>query len=134
MRPIAVGHTLRRLVAKCASLSIREAMGNLLSPLQLGCGTPGGVEAAVHAARIYLQNMPPNNLMLKVDFKNAFNTIRRDKMLHSVLEFVPEIYPLVHSVYCSPTHLFFGDHIVSSTEGVQPGDPLGPPLAQYSLF
>ena len=133
VRPIAVGYTLRRLVAKCASLPIREAMGNLLSPLQLGYGTPGGVEAAVHAARIYLQNMPPNNLMLKIDFKNAFNTIRRDKMLHSVLEFIPEIYPLVHSAYCSPTHLFFGNHIVSSAEGVQQGDPLGPLLFSITI-
>lgn len=45
VRPIAVGCTLRHLVGKCASQSIREAMGDLLSPLQLGYGTPLGAEA-----------------------------------------------------------------------------------------
>lgn len=94
VRPIAVGCTLRRLVGKCASQSIREAMGDLLSPLQLGYGTPLGAEAAVHTACTYLHNMHPESLMLKVDFCNAFNSIRRDKVLHSVLELAPEIYPL----------------------------------------
>ena len=39
VRPIAGGCTLCRLVAKCVSHTIRDAMGNLLTPLQLGYGT-----------------------------------------------------------------------------------------------
>ena len=69
---------------------------------------PLGAEAAVHAARIYLHNMHPESLMLKVDFCNyAFNSIRRDKVLHSVLDLAPEIYPLVFSAYSKPSLLFF---------------------------
>ena len=40
VRPIAVGCTLRRLVAKCASSSVKQAMAALLAPHQLGYGTP----------------------------------------------------------------------------------------------
>jgi hypothetical protein len=76
VRPIAFGCTLRRLVGKCANQSIREAMGGFLSPLQLGCGTPLGAEVAVNAARTCLHKLHPESLMLKVDFCNAFNSIR----------------------------------------------------------
>ena len=50
MRPIAVGCTLRRLVAKYAGSLVREEMGELLSPRQLGYGVKRGAEAAVHGA------------------------------------------------------------------------------------
>ena len=49
-------------------------------------------------------------------------------MLSAVLKNAPEIYPLVHSAYSQSTNLFFGNHIIQSSEGVQQGDPLGPLL------
>ena len=103
-------------------------MGSGLAPQQLGCGVPLGCEAAAHATRLYLRNMPPGHLLLKLDFKNAFNTLRRDKMLESVKEYAPELFTLVLSAYEQPSLLFCGDHIVESAEGVQQGDPLGPLL------
>ena len=55
----------------------------ILAPRQLGYGTSLGCEAAVHAARCYVESTSSvsNKLMLKLDFKNAFNSLRRDKML-----------------------------------------------------
>ena len=103
-------------------------MRAFLAPLQLGYGTPHGSEAAAHAAHIYLQNLPSDHLLLKLDFKNAFNCLHRDRMLTVVREKVPELLPLVHSAYSSPSHLFIGDEIIQSSEGVQQGDPLGPLL------
>ena len=128
VRPIAVGWSLRRLAAKSAGNCVMETMRAYLAPLQLGYGTPHGSEAAVHAARIYLQNLPNDHLLLKLDFKNAFNCLRRDRMLTVVGEKVPELLPLVHSAYSSPSHLFIGNEIIQSSEGVQQGDPLGPLL------
>ena len=133
IRPIAVGCTLRRLAAKCASLAVRDEMGPLLAPLQLGYGTPLGAEAAVHAARTYLHHIQPGHLLLKVDFRNAFNCIRRDKMLHAVREQAPGIYDFVHSAYSQSSLLFFGDNIIESAEGVQQGDPLGPLLFSLTI-
>ena len=67
-------------------------------------------------------------LILKLDFQNAFNCLHRDKMLMAVREKVPGLFPLIHSAYSSPSCLFFGESILQSTEGVQQRDPLGPLL------
>ena len=128
VRPIAVGCTLRRLVAKCAGYSIMQDMAELLRPKQLGFGISRGAEAAVHASRIFLHNLQPQQLILKLDFRNAFNCLHRDKMHTAVREKVPGLFPLIHSVYSSPSCLFFGESILQSAEGVQQGDPLGPLL------
>ena len=103
-------------------------MATLLSPRQLGYGVSQGAEAAVHAARFYLRNIGSNKVLLKLDFRNAFNSIRRDKMLEAVQRLAPSIYPFVHSVYSPPSSLFWSDKIIQSSEGVQQGDPLGPLL------
>ena len=128
MRPIAVGCTLRQLAAKCAGKGVKLATVALLAPHQLGYGTPHGAEAVVHASHIYLRNMQENHGMLKLDFRNAFNCLRRDKMLSAVSEKVPELLPLIHSAYSSPSSLFIGDSTIQSSERVQQGDPLGPLL------
>ena len=91
MRPIAVGCTLRRLAAKVASNKALEDTATLLAPHQLGYGVKGGAEAAVHSARLFLRNLKPDQALLKLDFKNAFNSVRRDKMLSSVLDLAPDI-------------------------------------------
>ena len=66
--------------------------------------------------------------MLKVDFKNAFNSIRRDKMISTVKSHIPELLPYVHSAYSSPSILLWNSAQVLSSEGIQQGDPLGPML------
>ena len=75
VRPIAVGCTLHRLAAKVASSKVLEDMAALLASYQLGYGVKGGAEAAVHSARLFLHNLKPQQVLLKLDFKNAFNFI-----------------------------------------------------------
>jgi hypothetical protein len=128
IRPIAIGCTLRRLAAKCLGETVKAEMGALLFPFQLGFGTPMGAEATVHAARSYLSGLGEGNLMLKLDFQNAFNSIRRDAMLYTVKEKAPTIFPLAFTSYHQPSLLFHGDYTIDSCEGVQQGDPLGPLL------
>ena len=52
-----------------------EEMGELLAPRQLDYGVKGGAEAAVHAARLYLRDLDPAKAIVKLDFKNAFNSL-----------------------------------------------------------
>ena len=126
VRPIAVGYTWRRLAGKvaCRLLSLRAS--TLLAPRQLGFGVPGGAEAAVHATRRYLQNLPPGHVILKIDFSNAFNSVRRDVILEAVKQHLPELLPYASSCYAAPSSLKFGEHSLSSETGAQQGDPLGP--------
>ncbi len=126
--PIAVGCTLRRLIAKIAGVLVRSDIVELLSPSQLGFGVPGGAEAAIHSARIYLENLDHQSSVVKLDFRNAFNSIRRDKMLSAVSLYCPCLFHYVYSSYSSSSHLFWYDRLLSSCEGVQQGDPLGPLL------
>ena len=128
IRPIAVGQTLLRLVAKCGGFRVVESTGAILAPLQLGYGVPSGCEAAARADRQYVGPMSSSQVMVKIDFKNAFNCLRRDKILEAVRSTCPELFHFVYSAYSTPSSLFCGEYILQSEEGVQQGDPLGPLL------
>ena len=107
-------------------------MAEVFSPLQLGFGVKGGIEAAAHAGHHFLYSLSPDEAVVKLDFRNAFNFVRRDRMLHSVLSVCPAIFPLVFSAY-SASSLFWEDRILLSFEGVQQGDPLCPLLFCITL-
>ena len=49
-------------------------------------------------------------------------------MLEAVYKTVPEIYKFCHMSYSQPTKLRYGSRSISSEEGTQQGDPLGPLL------
>ena len=124
--PIAVGYVWRRLAAKVACNHAKIACSSLLAPRQLGFGVFGGAEAAVRAARRFLDNMQQDQLLLKIDFRNAFNTLRRDAILEAIEKRFPELLPYATSTISSSSHLQFGESILLSEEGAQQEDPLGP--------
>src|SRR5207245_6185140 len=99
LRPIAVGYTLRRLAAKVCCRHAKEKGAALLKPKQLGFGVRGGADAVVHAARNYLSNIEDGKALLKIDFSNAFNCLRRDSILEAVSELFPELLSFVASCY-----------------------------------
>ena len=120
-------HSIVATVQVQASAPVALLIGTDVLPY-LGVGTPSGAEIVVHFARRYLSSLSDGHVMVKLDFNNALNSIRRDKMLESVWELAPQIYPLVFSSYWHPSSLFFGSSCIKSEEGVQQGDPLGPLL------
>ena len=101
-------------------------MGSMLAPLQLGYRTPLGSEAAVHSARQFVASLSQDQVILKLDFKNAFNRVRHDKVLQSARQHIPEVFPYVYSCYSTPSTLRFIHSCLSLAEGVQQGDPLDP--------
>ena len=70
---------------------------------------------------------------MKIDFKNAFNSIRRDVVLKEIQKQLPSIYPIVWQAYSSNSILFYGNSFLSSQEGVQQEDPLGPFLFSLAI-
>ena len=133
VRPIVVGSTWRRLVAKCACTFASKQLSTYLAPYQLGVGVKGGAEAAAHAARRFISSTPSDSLLLKLDFSNAFNTLRRDSILEVVHRLSPEIYNFVHLAYHQKSILSFRGVTIESDEGCQQGDPLGPLLFAVTI-
>ena len=93
--------------------------------MQLGVGVSGGAEVAVHAARRLVSSLPAGHVVIKFDFSNAFNCVRRDLILDSIATNIPEIYWLVYSAFSCEPVLTLGSHEILSREGAQQGDPLG---------
>ena len=133
IRPIAVGNTLRRLATKVGLKPVTQELGNFLRPNQLGYGTKGGSEAAAHAIRHYISKNTKNKVFLKLDISNAFNSMRRDHILHKVKETQPSLYNLFWQANSKPSHLFYRDKLLSSESGLQQGDPGGPALFSLGL-
>ena len=129
IRPIAVGSTLRRIVCKVVSQRVAVPMGELLRPVQLGYGTRGGAEAAAHATRFFASDRTnADRVIVRLDFRNAFNSVRRDQLLDQVRKYIPEYFDFISQIYRHSSHLIFGPHLLESACGVQQGDPLGPLL------
>ena len=91
----------------------------------MGVGTPSGAEVIVHACRNFVNKANSENILLKIDFKNAFNSVRRDVLLHKVYKLFRQIYPIAYHAYASSSNLFFGNETLFLKQ-VQQGDPLGP--------
>ena len=96
---------MRRLAAKCANSFVIKRRSEELQPIQVGVGVAGGAEAAVHATRRLLANLPDNHVFVKLDFSNAFNSVRRDTILATVAEKIPELYRFVYDSLESSTYL-----------------------------
>jgi hypothetical protein len=67
-------------------------------------------------------------VLVKLDFSNAFNSIRRDVFLTAVANILPDIYRFCHIAYQPTSILKYGSQEIDSQEGAQQGDPLGPLL------
>ena len=131
--PIAVGNTSRRLAGKACMFKVSCNLTDEFQPHQMGVCIPSGSEVAVHACRNFIRFEDSNSILLKIDFKNAFNTVKRDAILHKVKELLPKIFPFVFQAYAQPTDLFFGKESLLPKEGVQQGDPLGPLLFSLAI-
>ena len=79
---------MRCLAGKCCMSKLSQQLPSTFQPHQRGVGTTSGAEAVVHACRNFIGDASSTNeVLLKIDFKNAFNTIRRDCVLQKVFEF-----------------------------------------------
>ena len=88
------------MAGKMLMFKVTGKCESLFRPHQMGVGTPKGAEAAVHAIRAFVtSHTSRNKVLLKIDFKNAFNQVRRDVILNQVKINTPEIYQFVYQSY-----------------------------------
>jgi len=136
LRPIAIGETIRRLIAKCLLSLHAPRISEFFAPRnQMGLCTPGGLESIIHSVRARLDSDGDRHdlVCLKVDLSNAFNAISRDYFLAEVERHFPSIAPFAHLCYDQESTLSLGSSTILSREGCQQGDPLGPFLFSLAL-
>ena len=76
VHPIAVGEVYRRLASCLCCAAVKCELPDLFLPYgQVGVGVKGGLEAAIHALRFYIDEHchEEDVCLLKIDMKNAFN-------------------------------------------------------------
>ena len=115
--------------AKAAGILVGERIGDKLRPVQLGYGSSGGCEAAVHATRRFLSNSGPRVLITRMPSAVYDEIVFLRLSRVSFLSY----YPFIWQAYSSSSALFFGDILIQSASGVQQGDPLGPALFSLSI-
>ena len=116
------------LLSKATQQRCLEVCIDKLNLCQLGVIFEAGAEALAHLARRFLDDMLADRLLIKLDFSNAFNTLRRDSIRETVEQQIPGLLWYFDSAYGQSTHLEYGDFTIESAEGIQQGDPLGPLL------
>jgi hypothetical protein len=65
-------------------------------------------------------------VLLKVDLKNAFNTLSREQLLEETHTRCPALYNFMRFAYSHHVPLFCGGRMLHSQKGVHQGCPLGP--------
>ena len=92
---------------------------------------------ASHASHVYRclieSSQPKENVILKIDIENGFNSIYRQFMLKKTFEIHSEVYNYSHSAYSEPSFLFYGDSVIKFCEVPQQGDPGSPDLLSDSI-
>ena len=63
--------------------------------------------------------------LVKINFRNAFDSVHHDFVLVAVAMYFPQLLPFATSIVASSSDLQFGTFVLQSEEGAQQGDPLG---------
>jgi hypothetical protein len=140
VRPIAIGEAIRRLAGRAMCLQLRAAMAQYFTPNQYGVQTKGGAEQVLHVIEAHLA-LHPTHVLLRVDCRNAFNSVSRAAFLRALMAAPPALratFPFVAQWYLQngALHVARGDGSVTtllSVSGTQQGDPFGPFLFALAI-
>ena len=130
VRPIGIGETASRLIAKAILSVIRDDIQIAAGSLQLCAGQLSGCEAAIHFMR-QLYSSPDVEAVILVDASNAFNSLNRPAALFNIHHLCPSFSTVLINTYRSDVNLFIGGKTLLSEEGTTQGDPLAMPM--YAL-
>ncbi|KAL0219384.1 hypothetical protein P9112_005037 [Eukaryota sp. TZLM1-RC] len=127
IRPIAVGESLSRLLASIVFDRVKDKASTFLNPHQFGIKTIDGASVAAIASDTFF-NAEENNFIFNLDFKNAFNSVKREAIFEVIKSDFPELSSFFYHFYGKESDLIFNSFALKSSSGVKQGDPLGPLL------
>lgn len=141
VRPIAMSETFYKMAGHYVMNLITPHLDKLFPSIQYGVGQKGGPEKAAHLLRamheVYRGRMEKGKIqepivLLKTDFKNAFNSCSRGRCMQALLshEQTKPACRLFHWAYFEESDLVLHHRdgmyaeTLKSAEGVKQGDPL----------
>ena len=133
VRPIGIGDTARRIIAKAVLTIVAPDVQEATGCRQMCGGQISGIEAAVHATRSAFE-LEENEAVLLVDATNAFNALNRQVALHNIRSLCPPIATILINSYRNPTDLLVDGDVILSQEGTTQGDPLAMPMYGLSTI
>ena len=127
-RPIAITEVFLRLAGRVAIALLPSSSTLFPSLIQLGCGTPGGVQTVLHQLQAALQSgRSMFHLLLAIDLENAFNSRDRSRiaeLLYTDPKWAP-IQRLFNFIYKTTSDLHLPDgSVYKSQNGVLQGEIL----------
>ncbi len=123
VRPVGIGETIRRIIAKAILHIIGPEIQEAAGPSQLCAGQESGCEAAVHAMQKIFSD-ENTEAILQVDANNAFNCLNRQSTLRNTQVLCPSFVTVLINTYRSSAELFIDGETIISQEGTTQGDPL----------
>ena len=130
IRPIGIGDTARRIIAKAVLSVVKPDIQEASGCLQMCGGQIAGIEAAVQPGRTAFESNDTEAVLL-VDATNAFNSLNRQSALHNIRRLCPPLATVLINTYRAPTELFVDGDTILSQEGTTQRDPLAMPM--YAL-
>ena len=134
VRPVGIGCAMRRLLTRAYCAKTKEQIIAHVGKSQLGV-LKGGYEVGVHAMReLAKQAKLSREVIMLLDFLNAFNTVDRSLLLKLACAYCPDLAKLTLWLYEREPLLVTsrGDELKSST-GTQQGCTLSNPLFALTM-
>ena len=118
IRPITIQLGWIRLCNRIIFNCNKHLAKKLCLDKQVGIGCPSGAQALIAAAKIGIDiiKKDPRKAMMKLDFRNCYNTIDRQKMLNVITRLAPELSGLYYQRYNKPYNLVHIDGTMDSFE------------------
>lgn len=92
-RPTGIGESWYRFFGRAFIFEVgKSEFGEKFTPFQYGVCVPGGCEYVARMAQISLDHKK-SHVLLKTDFKNAFNLIPRQLILEGLRKMCPALIP-----------------------------------------
>ncbi|KAL0222909.1 hypothetical protein P9112_002299 [Eukaryota sp. TZLM1-RC] len=117
IRPIAVGESLSRLLESIVFDRVKDKASTFLNPHQFGIKTIDGASVAAIASDTFF-NAEENNYIFNLDFKNAFNSVKRKAFFEVIKSDFPELTSSFYQFYGKESDSVYDSFGVKSSSDI----------------